>query len=362
MSAEYRIDIKSISGTAQAIITDYRWLTYAREVNNIGVVQFEIAGDHTAIQYLTRDAQVEIWRRDTAYGIDWYCDFYGLIQDDTRNHDAEGVEHYTVTAYDGYHLLKRRVVAYYAETENRSAYTGIPVETIAKNLVTYNLTSAGTVADGRMRDATLTGVSVEADSGRGVAVDWSCAWDGVLSELQKLADLGGFDFAMVKTGPRAWEFRYYPDQLGTDRTQTVVFALERGNMAMPQLVRVRGNSATVAVVGGRGEESDRAIVVRYGANYSADWDVETFYNASSFSSDEGLNSAGDAVLVERGPTEIFRFETVQTPGTLYGLHYFLGDTATARYAGTVYTVQVSSVVITVDSDGRQRIKIEMESR
>jgi hypothetical protein len=362
MSVEYRIDIKSISGTAQAIIVDYRWLTYAQTVNQIGVAQFEIGGSHDAIQYLGRDAQCEIWKRDTDNGIDWIVDFAGLIQDDLGNRDAEGVDHYTVTVYDAYHLLTRRIVAYYAETNNRSAFTGIPIETIAKSLVTYNFTASGTVADGRMRLATMPGVTVEADSGRGVAVDWSCAWDGVLSELQKLSDLGGFDFAMVKTGPRAWEFRYYPGQLGTDRTATVIFSLNRGNMTTPRLTRTRSQAATVAIVGGQGEESDRAVVVRTGADYSADFDVETFYNASSFSSEDGLNSAGDAVLVEKGPSEKFAFDTVQTPGTLYGKHYFLGDICTAIYAGTSYTVQVSGVVITVDSDGKTQVKIGMESR
>ncbi len=362
MSAEYRIDIKSISGVIQAVLVDYRWLTYASEVNQIGVIQFEVDGAHTAIQYMTRDAQCEVWRRDVAAGIEWYMDFAGLIQDDNRAHDAEGVERYTVTAYDAYSLLNRRIVAYPAETDNRSAYTAIPVETIAKSLVIYNFTSAGTLADGRKRLATLQGVTVEADQGRGVAVDWSCAWDGVLSELQKLSDLGGFDFAMVKVGARAWEFRYYPGQLGTDRTATVIFALNRGNMASPRLTRERRNAATVAIVGGQGEEADRAVVVRTGANYSADWDVETFYNASSFSTDEGLNSAGDAVLIERGPTDKFTFETVQTPGTKYGLHYFLGDTATALYAGQSYTVQVSGVAIVVNGDGKEQVKITMESQ
>ena len=109
---------------------------------------------------------------------------------------------------------------------------------------------------------------------------------------------------MLLTGARAWEFRYYPGQLGTDRTSTVIFSLNRGNMASPRLTRERRNAATVAIVGGQGEESDRAVVVRTGANYSVDWDVETFYNASSFSTDEGLNSAGDAVLIER--EQLFR--------------------------------------------------------
>ena len=88
-------------------------------------------------------------------------------------------------------------------------------EYVAKELVKYNLTSSGTTGDARARTVTITGVSIQADAGTGNTISFKCAWRNLLASIQEVAQIGGGDFDLIKTGTQAWEFRWYNGQRGT---------------------------------------------------------------------------------------------------------------------------------------------------
>src|SRR5690606_30648784 len=137
-------------------------------------------------------------------------------------------------------------------------------ETVMKALVTYNATSSGTTADGRIRNVATGGltITVEADGGGGNTVDWYCAHDHLLETLQKLARIAGGDFDLIKTAATTWDFKFYDGQRGTDRSSSVIFSLDHGNMARPRYQIDRREERTVAIVGGGGEGDDRTFVTR----------------------------------------------------------------------------------------------------
>jgi hypothetical protein len=355
MAAEYRLDIKTAAGVLVAQVTDFLALTYTKRVNQPGTLSFVLAGDHSAIAQLAHNGQVEVWRRDPVNGIAWYCDHYSLYRAQERQYTDHDV--FTARCPGQLSMLDWRIVAWPAGTANRSVFASAKAETILKTLVTYNAGASATTANGRIRNGAITGISSAADAAGGNTLDWSCAWKGLLETLQDIALVAGGDFDLVKTGAQAWEFRFYAGQLGTDRSATVAFAVERGNMANPVYTYNRTDERSVAIVAGQGQESSRSTAVRTGAYYSATNDVETFVDGRNTATAAGLNALGDKVLSNKAPVQSFEFDVLQTPSCLYGSHYFVGDLVTARYDSIEATRKVLGVQVTLDTDGGETVAV-----
>lgn len=358
MSGTYQIRAYTPAGVLTNVITDFLAMSYVKGVNEPGMCSFTLNADDTSINDFELDAQIEVWRRDSANAIDWYVDFYGLWRGEQRAANSDGTSTYTAYCPGQMSLLDRAVVAYYAQTSNRSVFAAVAAETIAKTLVTRNATSSGTTADGRMRTVTLTGISVEADAAAGEALDFNCAWRKLLPALQEIALIGGGDFDLVKTAARAWEFRWYDGQLGTDRSATVTFALQYGNMANPVLERNSVDEKTVAIAGGQGEETARVVAVATGANYHATENaVETFVEAREMTSAAAVADKAARELEEVRRRDQLTFDVLQVPSTLYGLHYGLGDLVTGYYQGVTGTKKIQRVTVSLGSDGQEKIVI-----
>lgn len=363
MAPEYRIDLKDTAGARKAVLTDYLELSYRKLRRGAGALQFTLGGAHAALDLLQDTWQVEVWRRDREQGISWYCDFYGLFRDDLAEDDDAGQTTVKLTCPAQISMLGWRVNAFPAGTANRTAFASAKAETIMKTLVTYNATASASTANGRDRAGQISGISVAADASGGTTLTWESARGVLLAELEELATIGGMDFDLIKTGGATWEFRTYAGQRGTDRSATVIFSKERGNMRRPKLTRIRSTERTVAIVAGQGEKSDRRIRTRTGANYSATNDIEMLVDARQVQSSDGtvadaaLDAQGDRALDGREARAVLTFEVLQTPACLYGLHYELGDLVTGRYRGVEATKVIEAVTVSWKS-GQQTIGVE----
>ena len=358
----YQLRIHNRAGVRKAIVVDFLQLAYVREVNAPGMAEFVLRADHAAIPYMELDGIVEIWRSDLEQGVAWYLDFTGLFRYEERRANSDGRSTYTARCPGIMHLLSRPVVAYKSGAANRSTFTSAKAETIAKTLVTYNATTSGTTGDGRVRNAENLGVTLEADAARGNSMDFACAWQNLLSSLQKVASIGGGDFDLEVSAPGQYEFTWYAGQLGTDRSASVVFSLSYGNMANPRLVRNWLGERTVAIVGGQGQDSTRTLVTRTGATYAAGYRAsEVFVSAVQYTTTAGLNGVGDAKLYETETRDELTFDVLQVPQTLYGEHYFLGDLVTGVYEGVTATKKIRKVSIGVAGTGEETIQVELSN-
>jgi hypothetical protein len=267
MSVEYRLDVKTRAGVLAAVVDNPRYISYSTQINAPGMLMFAVNGAHPVIDLLERDGQIEVWRRDVAAGIDWYADFYGLFVDEQRASVTQEETEFTAYCVGQLDFLARSIVAYPAGVADRSKFTADPAETILKALVTRNATSSGTTADGRILNVPAWGafLTVEADGAGGNTLTRDLAGRVLLDALQEIAAVGDLDFWLAKTGAQAWEFRT-DDTLGDDRTADVTFALQFGNMRNPMLKRNRIGEATVAIVGGAGEETARTFRTRTGTS------------------------------------------------------------------------------------------------
>lgn len=358
MGNNYRLDVYNTSGSLQYVITDFNYLMYTRRVNNPGVIQFGIPGDHAMMSTVGDKWQVEVWRKPE--DADWGREITGLIRKVTWQYTDQS---YAELFCNGLmSILGWRVVAWYANTDDRSAFTSEKAETIANLLVKYNGTTDATAVNGRLRDGAISGLTVEADGAAGNTIDFYCAYANLLTALKDIATVGGGDFDLVKTSSTAWQYRWYDGQLGTNRASTVTFAMNRGNMANPIYKDDHINEATVAIVGGQGEGDSRATAIRTSTDYHITTNnIETFVHATDINVDGGLDTRGDEKLKTLRSTQSFEFDVLQIPSTQYGVDYSLGDLVTVvnPYNETEYTMKIEAVHVSINQNGDETIKVEM---
>lgn len=367
MAVEYAILIKSRAGVARQLLTGdgdgFRWLSYRKENNAPGLLMFDLDTWHTAVSSLERDAQIEVWRRDQAADLDWYVDFEALFVDEERFADDAGKSTFRCICPGQMDFLARAVVAWPAGEANRSLFENVKASTIMTNLVRYNATSDATTGNGRLRTTDLANITVEADDDDGNVMSLACAHQPLLEALQDVARIGERDFWLERTGAQAWTFRT-DNHTGLDRSVDVVFALNYGNMSNPRFKRNRLTEKTVAIVGGQGLEDDRVFAVRSGANYNATYNSrEVFYPATQYITTDGLETAGDIRLAELQARDDLSWDVIQTPGSRYGVHYFLGDLVTGLYQEVTATKQITAVTITFapGNDRAETIQVETQT-
>ncbi len=355
---EYKVRLYSKDGVLQSEITDFQKIAYTKEVNKPGILTLDLAGSNLSIPYAEKTGQFEVWRRPEEQV--WYRDFIGIIRKFHWYFKDYPIITYTCPGI--LDMLRWRWILFYANTLNRTKFVGVKAETIANTLVKYNATTFSTI--GRLRVGTISGLSVEADGAEGTAMDWFCAYDNLLTSLQKLCQpgVGGGDFDIVKLTPTTYQWRWYTGQLGTDRTSSVVFSMGYGNMADPVYDEDYIPESTAAFVGGKGEDSARAYQVVTGANYDASYNnTEIFVNGNNIDTDAGLIAEGQSKLASIQTKPNFQFTVLQTPKCLYGVHYFLGDLVKAinPYNGMTYTHKVQKATVGIEKGGGDTVDVEL---
>ena len=352
---DYRVDVYDTSGALKAVLTEFTSLAYTKQVNGVGLIEISLKGDHSLLQSLSDKWLFEIWRKPDQG--DWAKDTSGLFRRlEWRYSDRPQARLY---CYGLLSMLSWRIVAFKAGTTNRSLFTNTKAETIANTLVKYNATADATIINGRLLNGAITGLSAAKDNQGGNTLDWYCAYDNLNSTLQDLALVGGGDFDIVRTGTWTFEWRWYEGQLGTDRSASVIFALERGNLANPVFTENNYQHRNIAIVGGKGEEDLRAILVVTGSTWSAGNQFEVFVNATDVETEEGLIARGESKLAETAGTKNLVFDVLQTPSTRYGVHYFLGDLVSAinPYNQEVYKLKVDTVAIALEESGAETVSV-----
>lgn len=321
----YRLDIKDTSGVRQYSVNDFDYLFASKEVNKPGKLIALFDGSEVFAESLAHKSQIELWRYDPLNpSAGWYRFFSGLyVKQHWTNPD---VENYELTAAGDLWLLSTRVVAWPADTNLRSRFVNYEAESVAKTIVNFNCAGNATAAGGRLRDGVITGLSIQGTTTTSNLIDWNCFADNVLESIQKICQIGGGDVDLVKTGATTWEFRWYAGQLGTDRTATVKFSLDRGNMGDPVYTYDRIDEKTVCIAGGKGEGADREFVIATGPDYVAGSnDYEVFYNGSGKNSTDELTDAANQRIRALKAEKVFDFDVLQNNSTVLDRDYFLGD-------------------------------------
>lgn len=355
MAAEYRIDVHNAAGTKVAEITDYLSLSYYKKVNDVGTLQFMLEGNHRDISKFERNGIIIVYRKNTARGItSWQADFYGLFLAQYRK--TTQIDYFTVTAPSVDVKLGWRVNAYYANTTNFTLFSSAKAETIMKRLVRYNFDPvyASDTASGRLRTPVQDlKIRIATDLARGNTLDYQSSYAPVLKDLQALALIAGGDFGLVAATLPTFNLEFYPNQLGTNRTSTIVFSLDNANMNAPEYKLDWINEKTAAIVAGQGQDANRDIVTRTSPTLLDGYDVETFVDARNVvkGNTSALNAEGDKALQKFVANETFDFSVLQNVSFYYGASYFLGDKVTAKYKDITTALKITGVKVDYKKQG-----------
>jgi hypothetical protein len=370
VAARYWLNILDISGSVVAQLSDnnanagFQYLVATKKRNDVGILRAIISQEtpQAAVFNDLADGEMlmaELKRSDPAADIDIYTEWRGFVRPTER--EADGV--LLPMQIEGVHenaLLEWRRVFWKAGTANRSMFSAVAAETVAKLLVQYNATASATTAAGRATNGAYSSfpITIEADAAQGGVISANYAWLNLLPALQRITVLGGGDFSLeYDSAAHSWEFQWHQPYLGTNRSAEVVFSLDRGNMQNPVLGLTNPWEPTVAVVAGQGQGEDRTLVVRTGPNYSADFSREVFIDARDLSTTAALEDRGDQRLDDMKSRNILDFQVMQTDGLKYGRDYFLGDLVTWRFSGLTGTQQIDSVEIELSDGKTEEIKI-----
>jgi len=351
----WQVRVKGGDGALAALLTGERGgfagFSFMRNVNSAGAFALYMMrrADETTTEFIDRtdlfelDGQIEFRRRWPEQGVNWQMEFEGLVRSREWYVNENNVLMFAASGRGYLDLLHRRHIDA-ASGSPEAAKTG-PAETIAKAYVTEQAGSGAAAA------RQITGLSVQADGAAGSTVHITAPYKNLLGTLREIARLGDGDFDVVGTGAATYEFRWYDGQRGTDRSSTVEFSYERGNMGAPRLTRARHDEINAVLVAGQGHASDRETVWRTTDTLIDDstWNrIEGFKDQRDEPNTDGLNDAGDVVLDEHKPRAVLSFEPLQTPGMLLGKHYFFGDKVAVQFLEYSATQKVKGYTWTVN--------------
>lgn len=368
----YQVILKDSTGLTVANIDSWISASISHRVNDPGSVTLSLGGDDPRIPLFEENGILEFWRAWPEYGIGWYLEKEALITDPgNRSTDEAGGRHYDVAGVGFVDLLRRRVIAWQVDSDQawKSDYGG----TVMRAYVRENLGDLALSSSGRHLDGTLEGLTIGTGSGEGAIWEGDRAGRNLLEVLQEIALAAGCDFDVIGTGRQlsvyvwrgaqryipSFEFRVYADQRGEDLSvdsgvgsESVVFALNRGNMAVPAYTLSYANEVNAVVVLGAEYAGYPLVSVR-----TRSWRIvpskinqrEVTRNEGNEENYDGLDAAGDAELAAGVPAESFTWEFVQIPGCLYGRDYHCGDKVTGRYDDIERSKRLTSIDITLEA-------------
>lgn len=364
--ARYQVRLYSPStGELLATLINWHSLFLERKLNSFDEMQLSLQADDPNVKFFELDTILEVWRLIDRQGASYYREACLMHRTQQRELSSDQREIFVSFSRGLVDLLSRRHVQYYSKT----AFTlkQGPADNIMKEFVIENAGPGANHPDRRTTghwNAAVLGLVVENNLGQAPVWKGAHAWDNLLDVLQDISSTSSVDFDVIRTGPREFIFKTFYPQLGTDRSNYVIFSPQLGNMTEVSYSKSRSEEITAVVVGGQGEGEDRRNLTRLNASAADDspWNViESNADGRSQPTLAALQQIGDKELQEKAASETFTFKVLQTDTRKYGSEYNLGDKIRARYRDIELVMKIIKVSMQV-SEGREEVNIEFSER
>lgn len=366
------------AGVLKSAYIEPLWARYTASVDGQEPLVFAIDTENPAVAILDEFDILEVLIRNKEIGLTNFTrSFVGILRGFDISTDSEGKTFITFTAPNEKHILSWRSILWPANVANRTMFTAVKAETVMKTLVQYNCTGAASVVNGRHRAGDLfPGMGLDitnaVDAGGGNALTFNVMGDNLLAALQKIREQAGGDFSFEWQGSNDFEFGFHVGQLGSDKssgTDRVLFSVLTMTMGAPRLV-ITPAGATTTIVGGQGENSDRAVSAVNGPDYAADNDIEVFTDARNESTADGRIYRGTLKLDTMKAVSALSFDVLQTSNQFYSpiavagkKTYNVGDLVMASYFGDS-VMKIDSVLVDWNessSDSPFKVSVTMET-
>jgi ReqiPepy6 Gp37-like protein len=274
-----------------------------------------------------------------------------------------------VRAYHATGLLDRRIVAYDAG----SAYSSKTAAAADNQIKAFASEQFGAGIVGADRDGVETQadvsayLSIQANLSLGASVAKSAARRRLIEVARELAEASTtagtyLTFEIIAPTESTLELRTYATQRGVDRragtAAPVILSEARGNLENAKLRIDYHDECTFAIAGGSGERADRLIATTMDPTRAATSPfgrIERFFDMSNVDDLTSLQDDADAGVRGGRPVILFTGDLVETPATMRGIHFDLGDMVTAEHPRTraQFDVRLDMIHITIDANGRK---------
>jgi hypothetical protein len=360
MAPVYKVVVSNSSGIVQSFVTSYFDATISRQVNTYDLFTMSMNAKNPNAAPLVQGAIVSVSRVDKQLGVPEQIEFVGFVRRIDTVYESQ--TRIAVTCVGMPALLADRIVAYKANVANRSTFAAQRAETIAKNLVNFNIGTNATTANGRVLTGTVTGFATSASAGTGNVLTMSCSMRNLLTALQEVAMLGGGDFDVTYTPPASYTFVWYDGQRGTNRAATVSLSINNGAIAQTTRTDNRMDDFSAVIVGGPGTEAARVFYRRPASLPTGTALRETFINATNQQNATAayFNHVGDSALTMQARKRVAYDSTVIQNGAFrYGRDYFLGDLVSVNVEGVNITQKVQGVTMSFLDTGEEEVNVSL---
>lgn len=243
------------------------------------------------------------------------------------------------------------------------------IDDMMKEIVSENFVSpAQTAPSGEL--------TVDGEESLGPSISHSFFSQNVLDVLKDLQDISitlskedssnlriYFDViegSPLSSGGYGYTFRTYANLRGTDRITGKVFSVENGNVKAPSYYEDHLDSFTVASILNLSTPAANGSATSPDATLSR-WNTIVSAQQSSETTAALNESKADSVLQDGEAEKSFNVTILDSPGSnrqprsLYGVDWDLGDLLPVRYADKNINVEVNTVYLSVDEDGKENI-------
>lgn len=165
---------------------------------------------------------------------------------------------------------------------------------------------------------------------------------------------------IVATSETAFQLQTFTGQRGGDKRASggrkggLIFSPERGNVSRAEYAQDYRDEVTHVTAGGKGKASRRATqtkesTARIGA--SPFGLREDFVDARQADTTAELKAEARSRLREGRPTELLDITLQETPATIFGVHFGLGDYVTTGLAGATADARLDAMTLSVRNNG-----------
>lgn len=390
--ATYELWLTDDAGRRMFLLEKYASFAYSRSAYYLSTLQINFSfkeWNAMVKPFFRPDWRIDVWR-SPAYGYPMRREeMYMLRKPEVYERGEDGVQMIMLRGRNGIDLLNRRYVIQYADTAYtvKTDYIDDLMKAIVREQCLYGscLDYTGVVDNDRAYPQGE--FTVQDDLSLGTSTKLSFADRNVLDVVKELMELSiNMNYAdptnrkifygvvpvelsssatlaepNAKTG---YEFRTFADLRGTDRTDGIEYSVENGNLKTPMYIESHFDEVNAVFVKGQGMDGARAVleVENLSLISKSRWNRCENVRTATYEDDvSGLQGEGDIALGEGRP--IFNLDSVflnspgskNTPRSLYGLDWDMGDLLPVNYAGKQFNIEVINVYVSVNEEGVETI-------
>lgn len=371
MSASYEVHVHTDVGVRLLILSQpIISLESVRAVNTVGTLAVTVPFGVIPDSYIQFNFIILVWRSIDGNTRQIMNQTLYYMQRWTHR-DRDGNKTTTIECVDALHLLRRRLIAYYAGSAEAQK-AAAPADDQMKAFVRENLAStASDYAGATDRGLSATTLTVEPDLSLGASIAKAAAWRVLYDVLRELADASRtagtwLAFDLIPVAGQGLNFRVFRNQRGIDRrvgANAVLISEASGTLIESELITDYSEVATHVYAGGPGEMSNRIIgtasntaLVQSVSGRVEDWTTGYQGTTQAYVTDEA-----EAALTLRRPRQTATGQIQQSTSLIWGRDIDFGDYVRAQMFGIVVDARLDGVQTTLDSSGQETILVALRS-